>query len=119
MEHESVYRGRGLLWEAAGSVDAGSEGVGAVVQHELSIVVGMRGSLDAQVAKHGIRLPAAKELNGILVDPSTEKGGGTTRSQGTGGEEPPVYAGVAKEVPSRVLEGIADVRVLHTVPTAV
>ena len=61
MEHESVHRGGGLLREASGSIDAWREGVGAVVEHKLSIVVGMRGSLNAQVAKHGIRLPAAKE----------------------------------------------------------
>ena len=119
MEHESVHRGGGLLREASGSIDAWREGVGAVVEHELSIVVGMRGSLNAQVAKHGIRLPAAKELDGILVDTGTKESCGSTRPQGPGGEELPVDASVTKEVLGRVLEGIADVRVLHTVPTAV
>ena len=114
-----MYRGRGLLREASSSMDAGREGVGAVVQHELRIVVGMRGSLDAQVAQHGVRLPAAKELDSVFVDASTEESSGPTRPQGTGGEELPVYASVAKQVLGGVLEGIADVCVFDTVPMAV
>ena len=75
--------------------------------------------MNAKVAQHGVRLPAAKELDGVFVDSSAEESGCSTRPQGTGGEELPVYASVAKEVLSRVLEGIADVCVFDTIPTAV
>ena len=38
---EGLYRRRGLIRKASGSVDARRESVGAVVEHELRIVVGM------------------------------------------------------------------------------
>ena len=41
VKHESVYRGRGLVREASSSIAAGRDGVGAVVEHELRVVVGM------------------------------------------------------------------------------
>ena len=36
------------------------EGVGAVVQHALRIVVGVGCGLDAQVAEHGVGFPASQ-----------------------------------------------------------
>ena len=63
----------GLLGQATEGIGAGGEGKGPIIQHELGIVVG--GGLNPQVAEHGVGFPVAKELDGVFVDPSTEKGG--------------------------------------------
>ena len=49
---------------------ARGESEGAVVKHALRESESMRGSLDAQVAEHGVRFPAAKQLDDICVDAS-------------------------------------------------
>ena len=75
---------RGLLRQATEGIGAGGEGKGPIIQHELGIVVG--GGLNPQVAEHGVRFPASKELDGVFVDPSTEEGGGTAGAERPCGE---------------------------------
>ena len=60
---------------------ARSETVGAMVPHVLGVAVSDGGGLDAEVAEHGIGLPAAKEADGIRVHASAEEGGGTARTE--------------------------------------
>ena len=43
-------------------------GEAAIFEHGLGIVMSNGGSLDAKVGEHGVRLPAAKKLDGKLVD---------------------------------------------------
>ena len=81
MGEQSGHSWRGLLGEAGGSERLRGEGVAAVVQHELGIVVGYRRSLDAQVAEHGVRLPAAEKLDGAAVDAGAEEGGRAAGAQ--------------------------------------
>ena len=57
-----------LFGEASVVEDLWGEGVRSVVEHELREVVGNGGGLDAQATKHGIREPAAEELDGVAVD---------------------------------------------------
>ena len=56
---------RGLVREAGTLEDTGREGKVSSVKHELG--VGRGGCLDAQVAKHGVGLPAAKQHNCFSV----------------------------------------------------
>ena len=59
----------GALFGEPGIVeDLRGKRVRAVVEHELRKVVGNGGGLDVQVAEHGIRELAAKELDGVAVD---------------------------------------------------
>ena len=53
------------------------EGVGAVVEHLLGTVMSVNGGLDAEAVEHGVRLPAAEELDGVGIDASAEKSRGT------------------------------------------
>ena len=43
------------------------EGEGAVVEHQLGVVIGKGGRLDAKVAEHCVRFPTTEELSGIFV----------------------------------------------------
>ena len=70
-----------LFREASVVEDLWGEGARAVVWHELGEVVGNGGCLDAQVAEHGIREPAAEELDGVAVDASAKESGGTARAE--------------------------------------
>ena len=79
--------GGGLLRDVAAGAGGGGEGVGAMVEHEMGVVVSMGGSLDAKVAKHGDGLPAAQELDGVQVNPGAEGGGRTIGSERVGREE--------------------------------
>ena len=87
MCQELVDLGGGLLRGAALGAGCGGEGVGAMVEHELGIVVSVGGSLDAKVAEHGVGLPAAQELDGVRVGPGAEEGGGATLSERAGREQ--------------------------------
>ena len=58
-----------------------------MVEHLLCIIVGKRGCLDAQIAEHGVGLPATKELDGVLVDTGAEQGGGAPGSERPGADE--------------------------------
>ena len=42
--------------------------------------------MDPKVAQHGVRLPAAQELDGVGVDIGAKKGRGSARAQGVGGD---------------------------------
>ena len=55
MGEEINYLRRSLLRQGPRDLEGtGGKGIGAVGQHLLSVVVGQGGSLDAQVAQHGI-----------------------------------------------------------------
>ena len=54
------------------------ESVGTVGEHALGEA--SREGLDAKIAEHGIRLPAAQKHDDIAVDIGTEEGGGATRA---------------------------------------
>ena len=79
-----------------------------MVEHELGIVVSMCGSLDAEVSKHGVRLPASQELDGVRVDPGAEEGGGSARPEGAGLEESGRDAGGLLEPGGGVAQGGGD-----------
>jgi len=64
-----------------------------MVEHLLGEVGTMDVCLDAKIAEHGVRFPPTEELDDIRVDVSTEKGGGTTRSETAGRHEPVVNTG--------------------------
>ena len=74
--------GGSLVGQAPLLVFTGVKRVGAVVEHPLSVVVGMRCGLDAEVAEHSVRLPASEELDGVFVYTGTEKCSGSARSEG-------------------------------------
>ena len=57
-----------------------SKCVAAMVEHLLGEVATVGSSLDPEVPKHGIGLPATKELDVVLVDSSAQKCGGSTRA---------------------------------------
>ena len=102
-----------------GGKGAGSEGEGAMVEHSLGVVGGLGVGLDAEVAEHCITFPAAEETDGIGVDVGTEKGGGSTRTQGAGREEEGIDAGGVGESSSTVAEGVGDMLGLDGVPALV
>ena len=54
MCQELADLGGGLLRGVAAGAGCGGEGVGAMVEHELGVVVGVGGSMDAKAAKHGV-----------------------------------------------------------------
>ena len=95
---------------------AGSKGVGAGVPHPLGEVRGVGVGLDPEVPEHSIRLPSAKERNGILVDVSTEQGRGTPGTQGPGGEEAGRNAGGGLDGTSGVADGVGDMGRFDGVP---
>ena len=97
----------------------GMEGVAPMIEHELGEVGLEVGSLDAQVAKHGIRLPTAKELDGVRVHACTEEGSGTTRAEGAGRQEGGVDACDVGEGVGSVAEGVGDIGGFDGVPLAV
>ena len=90
-----------------------------MIEHELGEVDLEVGSLDAQVAKHGIRLPTAKELDGVRVHSSTEEGSGTTRVEGAGRQEGGVNARDVSEGVGSMAECIGDIGRFDGVPRAV
>ena len=69
---------RGVLRKAPGGEGLGGEGVAPGVEHGLG--EGADGGLDAQVMKHGIRLPPAQQLDLVGRDAGHEKGSGAPRS---------------------------------------
>ena len=48
--------------------DQGCEGVGAIVQHALGVAFANDDDLAPEVEQHGVGLPAANELDGVVVD---------------------------------------------------
>ena len=83
---ESRDRRRGLVGERVGR-RAWMEGVGAVVEHFLGVVVSADSSLDAQGAKHGVGFPAPQELDSVGVDAGAEEGGRAARAKRAGADE--------------------------------
>ena len=91
-------------------VGSRGEGVAAVVQHALGEVGGNGVGLDAEVAEHGIRFPVAKELDGVLVNASTQEGRGTARAEAAGTQEDWVDTGFVLDKSGGMAEGIGDNR---------
>ena len=81
-------RGGGLVGEPVAVVAEGlrREGVGAMVEHALGVVVGVCRGLDSKVAKHGVGFPAAQELDSVLLDMGAEEGGGSAGPEGATGQ---------------------------------
>src|SRR5512137_2916019 len=90
------------------------ESVGTVGEHVLGEAG--RESLDAKIAEHGIRLPAAQEHDDIAVNISTEEGSGTTRAEGTGADEGRVNASGGFTGPGSVAQGVGDILGLDSRP---
>ena len=59
MGHDLSHGRWGFIGEARVLVGLWVEGVGAMIEHALRVVLGMGCSLDAQVAEHGVRFPPA------------------------------------------------------------
>ena len=87
MGEESCHGGRSFIGQAISSKSLGMECVGTMVQHLLGIVELQGGSLDAEVAEHGVRFPSAQELDGILVNAGAQKSCGATGTKGSGTDE--------------------------------
>ena len=89
-------------------VGARGEGVAAMVKHALGEVGGDSVGLDAEVAEHGIRFPAAKELDGILVDASAQEGRGSAGAEAAGTQEDWVDTCFVVDKGGSVPEGVGD-----------
>ena len=111
--------GRCLLREPGVVEDLWGEGVRAVVEHELSEVVGNGGCLDAEVAKHGVREPAAEELDGVAVDTCAEEGCSAARTEGARRWEMGRDACGALDRGGGVAQGVGDVEGLDRAPATV
>ena len=85
-----------------------SKCVAAMVEHLLGEVATVGSSLDPEVPKHGIGLPATKELDVVLVDSSAQECGGSTRAEASGGEKERVDACEWFEVCSGKTEGTGN-----------
>jgi hypothetical protein len=65
--------------------------------------------LDAEVTEHRIRFPASEELDPGRVSVGAHQGCSTTRAEGAGAEQSPVYAGRPLEILGTVTETVGDV----------
>ena len=94
MGEDVGHAGRGLFGEAVRlGMDSRGEGVVAMVEHALRKVAALDGGLNAEVAEHGVRFPAAEELDGVRIDAGAEEGGGPTWSERAGADQLGVDAG--------------------------
>ena len=77
------------MWQWLGVVIVGilCIGVGAIVKHALGECMGLSHGLDTEASEHGIRFPAAQELNGVFVNLSAQEGGGTTWMEAASADE--------------------------------
>ena len=82
----------GLAGQAVGLVRARGEGEGPMVEHLLSQAGCGCGCLDAEVAEHGVGVPAAEEADDIRIYLGAEEGGCTPRAERASGEEQGVDA---------------------------
>ena len=89
-------------------VGSGGEGVGAVFEHALRQVCGVGVGLNAQVAEHGVRFPAADEFDDVGFDPGAEEGRGAAGPEAACAEESGVDACLGAEQRSGVAERIGD-----------
>ena len=81
---ESGCAARELVWWRAGARDreiARFVGEAAIFEHVLGVVVAPGSGLDAEAGEHCVRLPAAEELDGELVDISAEEGRGAAGAE--------------------------------------
>ena len=65
--------------------------------------------MDAKVSEHGVRLPAAEELDRVLVHTGAVEGGGAAGAQGPSRYVGRVDAGDSLEEAGGVSEGVGDV----------
>ena len=89
----------------------------AVVQHLLGELGS--GHLAAEVAEHGVGLPAAHELDEVGVDASAHEGGSASGAERAGTEEHEGDAGDGLEEFGREPESVRDVCRLDLVPAEV
>jgi hypothetical protein len=90
----------------------GREGVGAGIEHRLSKVGGVQEGGNSQVLHHGVRFPAAEELDVIHHrNVGAQECGGAARPEATGTEEPVADVGGGGVVLGGKLECLADVQV--------
>ena len=68
-------------------IDPQCKGVGAMVEHLLCKLVMEQGGLDAEVAEHGIRFPAPKEMDVVRVNSGAQEGGCPAWAEGASTEE--------------------------------
>lgn len=81
--------------------------------------MGVDGSLDPQVAEHGVGLPAPEELDGIGIDASTEEGGSAAGAKRAGADQFGVDAGRLMEGLGRNAEGLRNLGGSDGVPALV
>ena len=77
----------GLARQAVGLVRARSKGEGPMVEHLLSQTGCGCGCLDAEVAEHGVGVPAAEEADDVRVYLGAEEGGCAPWAERPSGEE--------------------------------
>ena len=76
-------------------------------------------SLDTEVTQHGVRLPAAQELDGIRVNAGTQQCSGPTRPQGPGGDQRRVNTGLVLDLKGGVAESVGDEARRHIIPVSI
>ena len=72
---------------AVGGVGVGREGEVAVGEHALGKIVVVGVSSDTEVTQHGVRLPAAEELDDVGVNVGAEEGSGSVGAEAASAEE--------------------------------
>ena len=95
------------------------EGEGARSPHAVGVLGGEGVGLDTEVAKHGVRAPSSKELDGVGVDASTEEGRSPTWSERPGRDQGGVDAGHVLDLQGGMTEGVGDEARRHIIPVAV
>ena len=65
--------------------------------------------VDVEVAQHGIGFPPSKELDGVLVDVSTEQGSGSAEAEAAGTDQCWVHTSLVLEASGCVSECVGDV----------
>ena len=73
------------------------------------------GSLDSEVAEHGVRLPASEELDVVLVHAGAEKRGGAAGAQGARGEQLGIDAREVVDGARGMPQGVGHELALHRV----
>ncbi len=96
---------------------ARGEGVVTVVKHLLGEFGS--GDLDAEIAEHGVGLPATDELDVVGVNSGAHEGGSASWAERAGTEELKRDAGGGFEELRGELKGVGDVLRLDGVPAAV
>ena len=63
------------------------EGVVAMIEHALGVALASGGSLDAEVAEHSIRSPAAHKADVVAVHACHKQSGGSAGAEGSRGDQ--------------------------------